>query len=91
MTLLSWWLNTSGFISFIQEIAASLLSVISFPAFAVEDKELVDTTRDEIIDELQVLAFPLKFIMFSLFDMSLFRGNMAYADFYGTDTKHQLR
>ncbi|KXJ26452.1 Phosphorylase b kinase regulatory subunit alpha, liver isoform [Exaiptasia diaphana] len=37
----------------IPEIAASLLSVISFPAFAVEDKELVDITRDEIIDELQ--------------------------------------
>ncbi|XP_020901994.1 phosphorylase b kinase regulatory subunit alpha, liver isoform [Exaiptasia diaphana] len=36
-----------------KEIAASLLSVISFPAFAVEDKELVDITRDEIIDELQ--------------------------------------
>lgn len=37
-----------------QEIAASVLSVISFPAFAVEDKELVDLTRDEIIHQLQV-------------------------------------
>ncbi|XP_031550918.1 phosphorylase b kinase regulatory subunit alpha, liver isoform-like isoform X2 [Actinia tenebrosa] len=36
-----------------KETAASLLSVISFPAFAIEDKDIVDLTRDEIIDKLQ--------------------------------------
>ncbi|XP_046852762.1 phosphorylase b kinase regulatory subunit alpha, liver isoform-like [Xenia sp. Carnegie-2017] len=36
-----------------KEIAASVLSVISFPAFAVEDAELVNLTRSIIIDKLQ--------------------------------------
>lgn len=37
-----------------KEIDASLLSVISYPAFAVEDSELVEITKEEIITKLQV-------------------------------------
>uniref|UniRef100_A0A8C3XUY6 Phosphorylase b kinase regulatory subunit n=1 Tax=Chelydra serpentina TaxID=8475 RepID=A0A8C3XUY6_CHESE len=37
-----------------KEIDASLLSVISYPAFAVEDSELVEITKQEIITKLQV-------------------------------------
>ncbi|XP_061454930.1 phosphorylase b kinase regulatory subunit alpha, skeletal muscle isoform isoform X2 [Rhineura floridana] len=36
-----------------KEIDASLLSVISYPAFAVEDSELVEKTKQEIITKLQ--------------------------------------
>ncbi len=36
-----------------KEIDAALLSVIGFPAFAVEDVELVERTRSEIINKLQ--------------------------------------
>lgn len=36
-----------------KEIDAGLLSVISFPAFAVEDAELVTVTKNEIISKLQ--------------------------------------
>ncbi|MCU0547743.1 MAG: glycoside hydrolase family 15 protein [Leptolyngbya sp. Prado105] len=36
-----------------KEVDAALLSAIGFPAFAVEDSELVDRTRDKIIDLLQ--------------------------------------
>ncbi|KAM4696919.1 phosphorylase b kinase regulatory subunit alpha, skeletal muscle isoform 2-T2 [Rhinophrynus dorsalis] len=36
-----------------KEIDAGLLSVISFPAFAVEDSHLVEITKQEIIDKLQ--------------------------------------
>uniref|UniRef100_A0A8C8SWD8 Phosphorylase b kinase regulatory subunit n=1 Tax=Pelusios castaneus TaxID=367368 RepID=A0A8C8SWD8_9SAUR len=36
-----------------KEIDASLLSVISYPAFAVEDSELVEITKQEIITKLQ--------------------------------------
>jgi Glycosyl hydrolases family 15. len=36
-----------------KEVDAALLSVISFPAFAVEDQELVERTRNKIIDKLQ--------------------------------------
>lgn len=38
-----------------KEIDAGLLSVISFPAFAVEDGDLVAITKSEIIGKLQVL------------------------------------
>lgn len=37
-----------------KEIDAGLLSIISFPAFAVEDVNLVNVTRNEIISKLQV-------------------------------------
>ncbi len=37
-----------------KEIDAGLLSVISFPAFAVEDADLVAITKSEIITKLQV-------------------------------------
>lgn len=37
-----------------KEIDAGLLSVISFPAFAVEDADLVAITKSEIISKLQV-------------------------------------
>ena len=36
-----------------KEIDAALLSVISFPAFAVEDVQLVERTRNHIINKLQ--------------------------------------
>ncbi|XP_058570139.1 phosphorylase b kinase regulatory subunit alpha, skeletal muscle isoform isoform X5 [Neofelis nebulosa] len=36
-----------------KEVDASLLSVISFPAFAVEDSRLVELTKQEIITKLQ--------------------------------------
>ncbi|XP_062039631.1 phosphorylase b kinase regulatory subunit alpha, skeletal muscle isoform isoform X5 [Lepus europaeus] len=36
-----------------KEVDASLLSVISFPAFAVEDSKLVEITKQEIITKLQ--------------------------------------
>ncbi len=36
-----------------KEIDAALLSVISFPAFAVEDVQLIERTRDDIINKLQ--------------------------------------
>ncbi|MEQ2158287.1 hypothetical protein GOODEAATRI_010671 [Goodea atripinnis] len=36
-----------------KEIDAGLLSVISFPAFAVEDADLVAITKSEIISKLQ--------------------------------------
>lgn len=39
-----------------KEIDAGLLSVISFPAFAVEDADLVTITKSEIINKLQVDA-----------------------------------
>lgn len=37
-----------------KEIDAGLLSIISFPAFAVEDADLVAITKAEIISKLQV-------------------------------------
>jgi phosphorylase kinase alpha/beta subunit len=36
-----------------KEVDAALLSVISYPAFAIEDTQLVDRTRTKIIDLLQ--------------------------------------
>ncbi len=36
-----------------KEVDAALLSVIGFPAFAIEDAELVDRTRTKIVDLLQ--------------------------------------
>lgn len=39
-----------------KEIDAGLLSIISFPAFAVEDMNLVNVTKNEIISKLQVSA-----------------------------------
>ena len=37
-----------------QETDAGLLGVISYPAFAVDDQELIDHTRETIVDKLQV-------------------------------------
>ena len=37
-----------------KEVDAGLLSIISYPAFAVEDPELVAVTKSEIISKLQV-------------------------------------
>lgn len=39
-----------------KEIDAGTLSVISFPAFAVEDADLVNVTKGEIISKLQVFS-----------------------------------
>jgi phosphorylase kinase alpha/beta subunit len=36
-----------------KEVDSALLSIIGFPAFAVEDAELVDRTRARIVDQLQ--------------------------------------
>uniref|UniRef100_A0A673VFP5 Phosphorylase b kinase regulatory subunit n=1 Tax=Suricata suricatta TaxID=37032 RepID=A0A673VFP5_SURSU len=40
-----------------KEIDAGLLSIISFPAFAVEDMNLVNVTKNEIISKLQVQEY----------------------------------
>lgn len=37
-----------------KEIDAGLLSIISYPAFAVEDMNVVNATKNEIITKLQV-------------------------------------
>ena len=42
------------FVYIFKEIAASVLSVISFPAFAVEDADLVHLTRSVIVERLEV-------------------------------------
>lgn len=42
-----------------KEIDASLLSVISYPAFAVEDTDVVEKTKEEIIAKLQASASAL--------------------------------
>lgn len=39
-----------------KEVDAGLLSIISYPAFAVEDMELVNITKEEIISKLQVTS-----------------------------------
>ena len=39
---------------FWQEIDAALISVISFPAFAVDDADVIINTRDEIRQKLMV-------------------------------------
>jgi len=45
-----------------KEIDAGLLSIISYPAFAVEDLNLVNVTKSEIISKLQVrISFILIF------------------------------
>lgn len=36
-----------------KEVDAALLSVISFPAFAVEDRQLIEETRNKIVQKLQ--------------------------------------
>lgn len=42
-----------------KEIDASLLSVISYPAFAVEDTDVVEKTKEEIIAKLQASSSAL--------------------------------
>lgn len=37
-----------------KEVDAGVLAIISYPAFAVEDMELVNITKEEIISKLQV-------------------------------------
>lgn len=37
----------------LQETDAGLLSIISYPAFAIDDQELIDVTRETIIEKLQ--------------------------------------
>lgn len=39
-----------------KEVDAGVLAIISYPAFAVEDMELVNITKEEIISKLQVGA-----------------------------------
>ncbi|XP_020618815.1 phosphorylase b kinase regulatory subunit alpha, liver isoform-like [Orbicella faveolata] len=46
-------MTASGKVHSLCEIAASVLSVISFPAFAVEDDDLVKDCREKIITKLQ--------------------------------------
>lgn len=36
-----------------KEIDSGILSVISFPAFAVDDRHLLEYTRNQIIEKLQ--------------------------------------
>ena len=42
-----------------KEVDAGLLSIISYPAFAIEDPELVAVTKSEIISKLQVHGLAL--------------------------------
>ena len=57
----------------LKEIAASVLSVISFPAFAVEDADLVHLTRSVIVERLEVeyreytIICDIAFVSFLLF------------------------
>lgn len=37
-----------------KEVDAGVLSIISFPAFAVEDIDIVNISKEEIISKLQV-------------------------------------
>lgn len=37
-----------------QETDAGLLSVISYPAFAVDDPELIELTRNTLLEKLKV-------------------------------------
>jgi len=37
-----------------KEVDAGVLSIISYPAFAVEDIDIVNITKEEIIAKLQV-------------------------------------
>ena len=37
-----------------KEVDAGVLSIISYPAFAVEDVDIVNVTKEEIISKLQV-------------------------------------
>lgn len=39
-----------------KEVDAGLLSIISYPAFAVEDINIVNITKEEIISKLQVTS-----------------------------------
>jgi len=47
---------------FFQEVDAGLLSIIGYPAFAVNSPRLVDITRQEIASKLQVKVFMLKYM-----------------------------
>ena len=38
----------------LQEVDAGLLSIIGYPAFAVNDQSLVDITKQTIVEKLQV-------------------------------------
>jgi hypothetical protein len=68
------------FVYIFKEIAASVLSVISFPAFAVEDADLVHLTRSVIVERLEVeyeekslspLPFVLPIVLVSLLNKYL--------------------
>jgi hypothetical protein len=52
------------FFLFCYEIDAALLSVISFPAFAVDDARIIDETKKMIKDKLQVLIPRVDYIPF---------------------------
>jgi len=41
----------------LQETDAGLLSIISYPAFAVDDPELIDLTRTMLLDKLKVMLY----------------------------------
>ena len=47
----------------LQETDAGLLTVISFPAFAVDDPELIETTRETVLEKLQVTCFAIKTLL----------------------------
>lgn len=40
----------------LQETDAGLLSIISYPAFAVDDPELIEKTRETLLEKLKVRA-----------------------------------
>lgn len=43
----------------LQEIDAALMSVISFPAFAVDDGEIIENTRKIIQEKLEVIIYTI--------------------------------
>ncbi|ELW48743.1 Phosphorylase b kinase regulatory subunit alpha, liver isoform [Tupaia chinensis] len=55
-----------------KEIDAGLLSIISFPAFAVEDVNLVNVTKNEIISKLQLHLFDFRTQTDYIIELKLF-------------------
>lgn len=41
-----------------KEVDAGLLTIIGYPAFAAETRELSDVTRNEVINKLEVWSYP---------------------------------
>lgn len=80
-----------------KEVDAGVLAIISYPAFAVEDMELVNITKEEIISKLQVRCSSFKRIIYDYivnvnFLLTMFfvlcRGDMVAVGFSEMVIKH---